>query len=100
MEERKGWMSPRNQLIACVIKQYGTDLYRVWVSLGEGHTACLGSHHEEADATETINRFMEIYLGGEMRVPEDILTYINSICAQDLAAPLPVVEQGVGEMVA
>jgi len=93
-------MSPCNQLIACVIKQYGSGLYRAWVSLDKGHTVCLGAHQEEADATETIDRFTEIYLGGEIMTPEDILTYISSISAQDLAAPSPVVEQSVGEMAA
>jgi|SRR5215510_14278160 len=100
MEERKDLMSPRNQLIACVIKQYGAGLYRAWVSLDKGHTVCLGAHQDEADATEAINRFMEIYLGGEIKTPEDILTYIDSICAQDLAAPSLVIEQSVAELAA
>jgi len=31
---------------------------------------------------------------------EDVLTVINSICVKDLAAPLPVTGQSVGEMAA
>jgi len=87
-----------NQLIACVIRQYGTGLYRAWVSLDRGHTVCLGGHQDEANATETINRFLETYQEGRIKSLEDILTYINSSCAQDLTTSLPMIGQSVGEM--
>ena len=48
MEERKDRMPPRNQLIACVIRQHGTGLYRPWVSLNKDNTACLGAHQDES----------------------------------------------------
>src|SRR5262245_42577438 len=89
-------MEPRNQLIACVIKQYGTGLYQAWVSLDKGHTACLGSHHDEAVATETINRFLDVYQEGQIKTHKDILTHIDSSSAQDLKAPLLMIGQGVG----
>jgi hypothetical protein len=98
MEESKGRMEPRNQLIACVIKQYGTGLYQAWVSLDKGHTACLGSHHDEAGATETIDRFLDVYQGGQIKTHKDILTHIDSSYAQDLTTPLLMIGQSVGQM--
>src|SRR5215510_15281184 len=79
MEERNGRMAPRNQLIACVIRQYGTGLYRAWVSLDKSHTVCLGAHQDEANATEMINRFLETYQEGQIKTLEDILLFIDSI---------------------
>jgi hypothetical protein len=93
-------MEPRNQLIACVIKQYGTGLYQAWVSLDKGHTTCLGSHQDEADATETINRFLDLYQEGQIKTHNDILTHIDSSCAQDLTAPLLIIGRSVGQMTA
>lgn len=93
-------MEPRNQLIACVIKQYGTGLYQAWVSLDKGHTACLGSHHDEVGATETINRFLDVYHEGQIKTHKDILTHIDSSCAQDLTSHLLVIGQSVGHMTA
>jgi len=100
MEERNGRMAPRNQLIACVIRQYGTGLYRAWVSLDKSHTVCLGADQDEANATEMINRFLETYQEGQIKTFEDILAFINSICVKDPAAPLPLTGQSVGEMAA
>ena len=93
-------MEPSNQLIACVIKQYGTGLYQAWVSLDKGHTACLGSHDDESGATETINRFLDVYQGGQIKTHKDILTHIDSNCAQDLTASLLVIGQSAGQMTA
>ncbi len=100
MKKRKDSIVPRNQLIACVIRQYGTGLYRTCVSLDKNKTICLSTHQNEASATETINRFLETYQEGEIKTLEDILVFINSIRVNDLAAPLPVTEQSVGEMAA
>jgi len=86
----KDRMELRNQLVACVITQYGTGLYQAWVSLDKGHTACLSSHHDEAGATETIDHFLDIYREGQIKTHKDILTHVDSSCAQDLAAPLLV----------
>ena len=80
-------MEPRSQLIACVIRQYGAGLYRAWVSLNKGHTSCLGAYQDEANAMETIDRFLEIYQDGRVKTPEDILTSIDSGHTQDLQAP-------------
>jgi len=81
----------RNQLIACVIRQYGTGLYQAWVSLDRSNTICLGAPQDEASATELINRFLESYQEGRIKTLEDVLTFINSICVKDLTAPLPVI---------
>jgi hypothetical protein len=78
-------MEPRNQLIACVIKQYGTGLYQAWVSLDKGHTACLGSHNDEVGASETIDHFLDVYREGQIKTHKDILTHIDS-CYQKWTA--------------
>lgn len=93
-------MAPRNQLIACVIKQAGTELYRAWVSLDKSQTVCLGTHADEANATEMINRFLEAYREGRIKTLEDVLAFINSICVKDLTEPLSLIGQSVGEMAA
>jgi hypothetical protein len=90
-------MPARNQLIACVIRQYGAGMYRAWVSLEKGHMICLGEYQDEADATVTIDRFMDTYQGGLIKTPEDILSHIDSSCAQDLTAPLHVIGQSVSQ---
>ncbi len=79
-------MAPRNQLIACVIRQYGTGLYQAWVSLDKSHTICLGTYQGEANATETIDRFLETYQEGQIKTLKDILAFINSICVEELIA--------------
>ena len=91
-------MEPRNHLIACVIKQYGTGLYQAWVSLDKGHTACLGSHHDEAGATDTIDRFLDVYQEGQIKTHKDILTHIDPSSAQDITAPLLLIGQSVGQI--
>jgi hypothetical protein len=85
MEERKDGMPSRNRLIACVIRQYGAGMYRAWVSLNKGHMVCLGAYQDEAEATETIDRFMDTYQEGQIKAPEDILLHIASTCARDPA---------------
>src|SRR5215510_4944909 len=100
MEERKYRMPPRNQLVACVIRQYDAEPYRAWVSLDKGHMVCLGAYQDEADATETIDRFLDTYRDGRIKTPEDILPLIDSSRAQDLTHALPVIGQGVGQVTA
>ena len=93
-------MPPRNQLIACVIRQYGAGPYRAWVSLDKGHMVCLGAYQDEMDATETVERYLDTYRDGRIKTPEDALTHVDSSRAQDLTAPSPVVGRGVDEMAA
>lgn len=52
-------MKSRTQLFTCVIRQYGTGLYRSCVHLDESGTICLGAYQDEASATRTIARFLE-----------------------------------------
>jgi len=96
IEERKDRMPPRNQLIACVIRQYDAGLYRAWVSLDKEHVVCLGAYQNEADAMATIDRFLDTYQDGQIKSPEDILPLIDSSRAQDLTAPLLVIGRAVG----
>lgn len=88
-------MPPRNQLIACVIRQYGAGLYRAWVSLDKGHMVCLGAYQDEADAAEIIDRFMDTYQDGLIKTPEDVLPHID---AQNLTDPLGLIGQDIGQM--
>ena len=91
-------MPPRNQLIACVIRQYDAGPYRAWVSLDKGHMVCLGAYQDEADAAETIDRFLDTYQDGRIKTPEDILPLLDSSRPQELTAPLLVIGQSVGQM--
>ena len=86
-------MTPRHQLIACVIRQYGTGLYRAWVSLDKSNAICLSTYEDETAATETVNRFLATYQAGQIKTHEDILTFIKSSGVQDLT-------QSVGELAA
>ena len=90
-------MPSHKQLIACVIRQYGAGMYRAWVSLDKGHMVCLGAYQNEADALETIDRFLDTYRDGRIKTPEDILPHIDSSHAQN-TAPLLVTGQNVGRM--
>lgn len=75
-------MFARNQIIACVVKQYGTGLYRSCVSLNQGNVICLSTHDDEQSATETINQFWQFWEAcpkGETRWPEDVSLFIKSI---------------------
>jgi hypothetical protein len=99
-KKRKDAIGSRKDLIACVIRQYGTGLYRTCVSLDKKSTICLSTHQDEASATEMINRFLEAYRKGKIKTPEDVLVFIDLIRMNDSAAPLPVTEQSIGEMAA
>ena len=57
-------------------------------------------YQDEADATETIDRFLDTYQDGRIKTPEDILPHIDSSHAQDLTSPLLVIGQSVGQMAA
>jgi hypothetical protein len=93
-------MVPRNKVIACVIRQYGTGLYRTCVSLDKNNTVCLSTHPDEASATETINRFLETYQTGKIKTLEDILTFVDSIRVKDQAINLPLAQQSSFELAA
>ncbi len=74
-------MVHRNQVFACVIKQYGTGLYRACVSLNKGHTIFLGAHPDEESADETISRFQDACQDGLIETAEDALSFV---CALEL----------------
>lgn len=93
-------MIPRNQLTVCIIKQYGTGLYRTCVSLEKDKTICLSTHQDEKGATETINRFLETYQKGEIKTLEDVLVFMSSIRAKDSDEPGSVIQQSVSEIAA
>jgi hypothetical protein len=94
-------MTTRNQLIACVIRQQGTGLYGVWVSLDKGHAVCLGWRQDEASAGEAIDHLLEIYREGRIKTPEDVSPHVTqAMHAHGLAVPLPAIGRGVGETAA
>jgi hypothetical protein len=93
-------MVPRNKVIACVIRQYGTGLYRTCVSLDKNNTICLSTHPDETSATETINRFLETYQKGQIKTIEDVLTFVDSIRVKDQVVKLPLIEQSMCELAA
>jgi hypothetical protein len=99
-KKRKDTTGPRKELIACVIRQCGTGLYRTCVSLDKNSTICLSTHQDEASATETINHFLEAYRKGQIKTLEDVSVFIDSLRMNDSAAPLPVTEQNIGEVAA
>jgi hypothetical protein len=76
-------MEPHKELIACVVRQYTSGLYRTCVSLDRDNTICLGTHQDEKSATETMNQFLETYQDGKIKTHEDVLLYVNSICNKD-----------------
>jgi hypothetical protein len=76
---KKTTIKNKDKPFACVIKQYGTGLYRACITLGENNLIHLGTHQNAASANEAMNRFLEAEQNGEMKTPEDILAFIDSI---------------------
>jgi hypothetical protein len=76
-------LNHRNPILACVIKQYGSDLYRACVSLNKDHTVFLSAHPDEAGANETIHQFQEACRDGAIKTAEDVLSFAGSLdCAK------------------
>ncbi|HKX30183.1 MAG TPA: hypothetical protein VJ302_21010, partial [Blastocatellia bacterium] len=82
----------QNQVIAVVIKQYATGLYRACVSLHRDDVTFLSSHKDERSANETINLFWRAYDEGRLQTREDLATFINVIQRRNAAPtdPQPV----------
>jgi hypothetical protein len=74
-------MFHRNPILACVIKQYGTGLYRACVSFDKGRAVLLGVHQDEESANETINRFQEACRDGTIKTAEDALSFARSLAS-------------------
>ncbi len=72
-------MIQRNPILACVIKQYGTGLYRTCVSFNKGHTVFMSAHPDEESANETINRFQEACRDGTIKTAEDLTSFAGSL---------------------
>ena len=80
-------MPLHHQPIACVIRQYGTGLYRTCVSLERKSAICLSTHRDEESATETIEQFWETYRKGEIQTVEDLRGLIKSNNPTDFKGP-------------
>ena len=72
----------RNPILACVIRQYGTGLFRSCVSFNKGHTVFLSVHQDEESANETINRFQEACRDGTIKTAEDVMSFADSLVLQ------------------
>jgi hypothetical protein len=72
-------MARRNQVIAVVIKQYATGLYRTCVSLERDDLTFLSTHQDERSANETIGLFWQAYDEGRLKTADDMATFIDSI---------------------
>ena len=72
-------MKKQPNLFACVIRQYGTELYRACVRLGKDHLVYLGTHQNEAGAEEAMNRFLEAQQDGEMKTAEEVAAFARSL---------------------
>jgi hypothetical protein len=75
-------MIQRNPILACVIRQYGTGLFRACVSFNKGHTVFLSAHQDEDSANETINRFQEACRDGTIKTAEDVTGFADSLVLQ------------------
>ena len=65
-------MRRRQEILAVVIKQYGTGLYRTCVSLNRENVTCLGEHEDERSAAEGISLFWKAYDEGTIRNSDDL----------------------------
>lgn len=72
-------MSMRHQhgVVAVIIKQYGTGLYRTCVSLSRENSVCLGTHTDEESASARLSSFWQAYDEGTIRVSEDLQPLID-----------------------
>jgi hypothetical protein len=83
--KRSESMARRNQVIAVVIKQYGTGLYRTCVSLNRDDVTFLSTHKDEWSANETIGLFWQAYDEGQLKTREDVEIFIHSIQSEPTA---------------
>ncbi|MFN0112878.1 MAG: hypothetical protein ACKVZH_28800 [Blastocatellia bacterium] len=74
-------MFTQNQIIACVVRQYGTGQFRSCVSLNKGSAICLSTHDDEQSANETINRFWQFWDSkkGEVEQAENVSLFMKSM---------------------
>jgi hypothetical protein len=85
--KRRETMSRRNQVLAVVIRQYGTGLYRTCVSLEKDNITFLSTHKDERSANETIDLFWHAFDEGSLKTSEDVATFINSIQQTSTSQP-------------
>lgn len=83
-------MPRHHQIIAVVIKQYGTGLYRTCVSLGTGNMTYLGTYRDERSANEKIGQFWRAWDEGQIRQAEDLASLIteSSIETRTVSPPI------------
>ena len=74
------------QIFACIIRQYGTGLYRTCVSLAQNHSICLSTHSDEKSAIETIDQFRQFCESQKqdgIRTDDDLRRFIDSLRPPD-----------------
>jgi hypothetical protein len=67
------------ELFACVIRQYGTGLYRACVRVERDRLVYLGSYQNESKAHETMSRFLEAQQSGEVRTVDDLAGFVAGL---------------------
>jgi hypothetical protein len=87
----------RQQILAVVIRQYRTGLYRSCVSLNQGDLVTMGTHEDERSAEESLARFWKAYDEGEIRHPDDLLRWLGPSMASTVPqSPAVLLESGEG----
>jgi hypothetical protein len=80
-------MAPHNDIFACVIRQYGTGLFRSCI-LWQGKDAiCLSEHADERSANETLHRFLEAFREKDMTSLEEISLLATSLTEATMEPP-------------
>ncbi|MFZ4795736.1 MAG: hypothetical protein ACOYLN_16570 [Blastocatellia bacterium] len=70
-------MPRQNQIVAVVIKHYGTGLYRTCVSLAKDNMVSLGTYGDERSASDKIGEFWKAYDEGQIKHPDDLSRLIG-----------------------
>jgi len=87
----------RHQILAVVIRQYRTGLYRSCVSLGRGNLVTMGTHEDERSAEESLDLFWKAYDEGTIGHTDDLLRLIApSVFPAEGAFPSGKEGRGVG----
>ena len=84
-------------IIAVVIKQYGTGLYRTCVSLNRDNSVCLGTHESETSANDRLNLFWKAYDEGTIRHHDDLARLADHPVSPVPAAVATLSSQDAGQ---
>lgn len=80
-------MAPHDEIFACVIRQYGTGLFRSCILWQGKDTICLSEHMDERSANETLHRFLEAFREKDMTSLEEVSLFATSFTAPPMEPP-------------